>query len=207
MNRAPTAKRGMPHRGMLIAALFGAALAGCETVDDLNPLASEPEPGSPEAVEAATLAAAPTTCPEVLVLAEAETVTLFAGGVNSTRPRDVIARGRIGNFSGRCEYTTSSVQMDLDLQIIAERGPALAADVVSLPYFITVLNPEEQVIGREVFDLQVALEGQNFGVRGEELAQTITLPRGPQSGPFYQVIVGFQLSDAQLQFNRSDAGF
>lgn len=145
--------------------------------------------------------APPTGCPNVSVLAGAESVTQFGPG-GGTSPSNVTARGLIGDFEGECTYSENSVVVELDLPIIGATGPAGGA-AAAYEYFVAVLSPTNRVLGKEVFVTTVDFGDTGNGAVLEELEQVIPLPNGAATGNRYSILVGFQLTPQQLQYNRA----
>lgn len=147
----------------------------------------------------------PQGCPQVSVLRDASEVTVFDGtGRDLT---DVVARAAIGNYQGECDYVADPdrVEVTLILPIVAERGPA-AEGPVTVDYFVSVIDPDARVLGKQVFSTEIEFEpGVNRGGSIEELAQRIPLP-SLGVGESYGIIIGFQLTPEQLRWNRQQMG-
>ncbi|MEQ8964242.1 MAG: hypothetical protein RID91_00330 [Azospirillaceae bacterium] len=148
----------------------------------------------------------PRGCPPVSIVRDAAEVTVFApgGGRDAT---DVVARGGFGGYSGECVYEEeeSAVLVDMSLELLAEQGPAGTGDSVALSYFVAVTDPEGAILDKRVFDAEVPV-GPRSGVGGtrEDLSQTIPLERLVE-GQAHRILLGFQLSRDQLEYNRSAA--
>lgn len=145
--------------------------------------------------------APPTGCPNVSVLAGAESVTQFRPG-GGTGPSNVTARGLIGDFVGECTYSENSVVVDLDLPIIGATGPA-GGTTAAYEYFVAVLGPTNRLLGKEIFLTTIDFGDTGNGAVLEELEQVIPLPNGAATGNRYSILVGFQLTPQQLQYNRA----
>ena len=177
-------------RGILLAA--GLALAACggggNEEEQVVVFESQPAP--------------PTGCPNVSVLADTETVTQFRGGTAATSS-NVIARGLIGDFEGECTYSENAVVVALDLPILGTVGPANTSQSAVYEYFVAVMSPTNRLLGKEVFIAAVTFDETGNGTILEELEQVIPLPEGAATGNRYSVLVGFQLTAQQLQYNRA----
>jgi|HigsolmetaAR203D_1030402.scaffolds.fasta_scaffold00476_23 hypothetical protein len=144
----------------------------------------------------------PQGCPSVRIVSDADRITQFRDGPGRDLT-DVVARGVIADFSGECAYEGNTVTVDLDLVIGAEKGPAAAAgDPARFVYFVAVADPELNILNKREFDTEIAFEGASSRAAVmEELVQVIPLER-PVDGQYYQVLVGFQVSPEQLDYNR-----
>lgn len=147
----------------------------------------------------------PQGCPQVSVLRDASEVTLFDGAGRDLT--DIVARAAIGDYQGECDYIDdpARVEVTLLLPIVAERGPA-ADGPVTVDYFVSVIDPDARVLGKQVFSTTIEFEsGVARGGSVEELAQRIPLP-SLASGESHGIIIGFQLTPEQLRYNREQLG-
>lgn len=176
-------------------ALLGAlSLGGCSSLF-----------GPSEEEQAAALAA-PARCPKVAVLREASEATQFrqGGGRDLT---DVVSRAAVLDFRGGCRPGEGQVEVDFQLVLAAERGPAFDGRDAGYQYFVAVTDPDGQVLAKQVFDATLRFEeGQSRVGSVEDLHQRIPVAQGRRAQD-YQVLVGFQLTPEQLEFNRSDRAF
>lgn len=176
-------------RGILAAAAL--TLAACGGGEDEEQVVVFESPTAP-----------PTGCPNVSVLAGTETVTQFRSGAAASSS-NVVARGLIGDYVGECTYSEFGVTVALDLPILGAIGPANTSQTAAYEYFVAVLSPTNRLLGKEVFVTAVTFDETGNGTILEELEQVIPLPDGAGSGNRYSILVGFQLSPQQLQYNRT----
>lgn len=178
-----------------IAALLSLSmLAGCQSVDDVL-RADEPNPGP---------------CPTALSLYDAHRVVNFHG--------DDIAYGNVGftgeilNVVGFCEYTdrnASPIEMDMGIRMAFGRGPAAEGRTHTYHYFVAVTRKDLVVIEREVYPVTVTFPPGEDRVEILQEFENIEIPRADEttSGANFEIIVGFELTDEQLEFNRSGMRF
>ncbi|MSO70610.1 MAG: hypothetical protein EXQ88_01100 [Alphaproteobacteria bacterium] len=149
-------------------------------------------------------AAAPGACPQVLVIGDTSQVTKFQTGTGRD-PTDVVLQARISDFKGSCalDARRSRVNFDLSLQIEATRGPANRERRGAYEYFVAIATKDDVPLVVKVFPADVAFAANAERISMvEELTQTIPLRAGEQAAD-YHVYVGFQLTDAELAFNRA----
>ena len=139
-------------------------------------------------------------CPKVGILRDANQVTLYRPGGKGAA--DVQARAQIVDYLGNCTYDETGVTVDVSLILVAERGPALTGTSVPLSYFAAVIDPAGNIPTRQRFDTSIDFTGNGprAGSR-EDLQPHIPLPKAKDARD-YQVLVGFQLTQAQLDANR-----
>ncbi|HFD15059.1 MAG TPA: hypothetical protein ENJ38_02000 [Rhodospirillales bacterium] len=152
-------------RGPLLAITLAYALAACT---------STPEP-------------APVRCPKVAIVYGLDTVEpVEAAG------RPLPAEARMEGLRGSCGYDRTGLELDYSVDIVVRaRAPVDAANV-TLPYFVAVSAPDGRVIDKQVFTARVELAGRTRAGSRERIAQTLE-GVGPEEGPGYRVLIGFEL--------------
>jgi hypothetical protein len=145
------------------------------------------------------------SCPSVLILADAEHFTQFRPG----RGRDVtdtIAEGEITGFKGTCQFgkRNQTLEMTLSVSFTLTRGAANTDGMVSFPYFVAVPTMYPDPAGKAVIPASVQFPGNLSKVRYSDEEITLSLPLSEGvTGASYEVIIGFQLDQDQLEYNRS----
>ncbi|MGE5145431.1 MAG: hypothetical protein ACM3N5_01710 [Candidatus Eiseniibacteriota bacterium] len=142
-------------------------------------------------------------CPRVGVLDQASTVTRFAPGGGTTN-NDVLFRADITKVDTDCKYSGSGnadLEANLRLYITAERGPALKGSVVNAEYFVVITDRGGIVLAKRTFPLKIDFGNLEAVNLTEGTWQYFRLNRGGGAG--YEIWSGWQLSDAELQYNRS----
>ena len=144
----------------------------------------------------------PPPCPSVGTPSPLESFTQFepAGGRDLTQ---VKFSGKFSGFQSTCEYDDTGVDVDLAIQMIVERGPADRDRQADLQYFVAVENGPGNLTAKHVFDVGIPFEGNSRRLaRVEELQLRIPLP-ADLSFSKVRVLVGFQLTQEQVDYNRS----
>lgn len=144
------------------------------------------------------------TCPKVLILADAEKFTQFRPG-RGRDITDIVAEGEVSGFQGTCQFgkRNESLEMALTVSFTLTRGAANTDGLVSFPYFVAVPSMYPDPNGKAVLPVTVQFPGNlsKVGYNDEQL--TLSLPlRSGESGASYEVIIGFQLDENQLAYNR-----
>lgn len=140
-------------------------------------------------------------CPSAVAVDDASRLTKFRGeGRDLT---DVVFEAGIENLTYGCEYDDDAVDMVVTVSFVAGEGPANVTDSADFTYFIAVANSERQILARQDFPVSIPFEGNLTRVRlTETLEPRIPLKPG-ENGQTYRVFVGFALTEAELQYNRS----
>ena len=93
--------------------------------------------------------------------------------------------------------------METAFEIIAARGPKAETNRVIIVFFAAIIYPDGKVIAKETFESRVEFpqNRRRVGVR-EQVVQQIPLTT-QAAGQDYQILVGFQLTPDQLEYNQS----
>lgn len=170
------------------------ALAGCSTVRDTL---SEPEPN-------------PGPCPNALALYDAHRLVEIQG--DSSVYDNVGFTGEILNVASNCRYSDRNadpIDMEMAVRLAFGRGPAAQGMTKTYDMFVAVTRTDRVVIDRQVFPITVTFEPGQDRVEVIEEFNSISLPRSSAttSGSNFEILIGFELTDEQLEFNRSGLRF
>ena len=176
----------------LIAATL--VLSGCAGVRG-NLREPEPNPGP---------------CPNALALYDAHRLV----EINGETPlfENVGFTGEIINVASACRYTdrdATPIEMEMAIRLAFGRGPAAVGDTHTYELFVAVTRTDRAVIHRETFPITVQFEPGEDRVEIIEEFSDLRIPRASAttSGSNFEVLVGFELTDEQLEFNRSGLRF
>ncbi|MFK7838767.1 MAG: hypothetical protein AB8B83_00415 [Bdellovibrionales bacterium] len=106
-----------------------------------------------------------------------------------------------------CQYNERSVTVDLKLELQSMLGPRAKRasnekTFLTYPFFVAVTNSNGKILAKEIFAASVSYDaGESEKLYFETLRQIIPADTRTQ-GSNYNVLIGFQLSNDQLQFNR-----
>ncbi len=143
----------------------------------------------------------PRPCPPVSVLKDAAELIRYRPGPGRDLI-DVVDQAKVARVERKCDYDGNRLVVELKLDLAVERGPAAAAATVELPYFIAVIDARQRILAKEVFISRITFpaDRRRLGVR-EETEQIIPLAES-QSGADFEILVGFQLTEQQLEESR-----
>lgn len=144
---------------------------------------------------------APPPCPPVGAPTPLDTVTQFGPGPGRDLTQ-VRFTGRVDGVDLACEYDDKGVDVALKVRLVVERGPADRERKAPLQYFVAVEDGPGNVTAKQVFDVTVPFEGNIRRVAQiDEIELRIPTPK--QGFRETHVLVGFQLTQEQLDYNRS----
>ncbi|MEQ9144123.1 MAG: hypothetical protein RLO08_07175 [Parvibaculaceae bacterium] len=142
-------------------------------------------------------------CPAVGILGGTESLTLFSGeGRDIT---DVVLTGEMERVVSECEYDIDDgiIYVDLALRGSAEIGPAATSREITVPVFIALTEVDSRVLRKDVFPLTLAFPGNQ---RSTSFIHTIEETKVPFvariDGSAYEILLGFQLTEEQLAYNK-----
>lgn len=203
----------------LACAILG--LAGCETMQQTMTSAREkissismpsfsgkPETSPSDEVSSA-LADQASGCPEVQVVQELGAMHQFTEG-GSSRADNEVSSIRLVDFDATCKRNENNVVVSIDARFEGTLGPKAqkwnaSRPGFAYPYFIAVTAPNGGIIAKEVFAVTVAFDkGQDHVTHEEHLTQII--PVQGEFGTQQKLLMGFQLTEADLAYNRALMG-
>lgn len=142
-----------------------------------------------------------TACPRVVVLSDLSTLTRFREGPGRDLT-DVQLEAQFSGLGFGCKFDKQGVTIDIDVQLDAARGPALAQPKARFEYFAAVTNPVGEIVAKEPFVAEVEFKGNTTRlVVADELTQRIPLI-DRASAPGWSVLLGLQLTEAEAEWVR-----
>jgi len=147
-------------------------------------------------------------CPRAFALYEASRIVEFRD--NEQRFENVGFTGEINNVRSLCRYYNDEpIDANLEITFDLGRGPAASQNAATYEYFVAVTRKNVDVINKKVFPMQVTFPAGEDRVRVVEDVEEIIIPRATAttSGVNFEIVVGFELTEAQRQFNAEGRRF
>jgi hypothetical protein len=147
-------------------------------------------------------------CPDVSVVEELGTLHQFSR-TDSTRGSDRMSAIQISDVVSGCRYTDNNIVVEMNMRFEGQIGPkgrVLSSDEprFSYPFFVAIASPEGEIMAKDIFGASVFYEaGQNTTIHTENIRQIIPM-EGQELGSRYSVLIGFQLTETQLAYNRAN---
>ncbi len=142
-------------------------------------------------------------CPQIAVMPD-------LGNLTQTRGDDVISETVIQSVSTTCELAPTAATVRLNIGFAGRLGPEGVKDAAveanySLPYLVAVIDPQGNIISKDVFGISLTYKkGQTEQTYSDLLEQIIPV-KNPTDAKSYKIMVGFQLDDQELAYNRAQA--
>lgn len=144
----------------------------------------------------------PPACPRVSIISDGASVTRFREGTGRDLT-DMVAQAEIVDAAVECDYDRRGVDVALQVAIAATRGPADRSRVAEFDYFVAVADAERNILAKEIFRVGFRFpQNQQRVGTVEEIEPRIPL-KSRAEGVDYQIIIGFQLTPEEIEWNRT----
>ncbi|MGE3866260.1 MAG: hypothetical protein AB7G04_05040 [Hyphomonadaceae bacterium] len=147
-------------------------------------------------------------CPLMGVLYDASRQVIFTGG--DERFASVAYTGEVQGVNGLCRYRgTEPIVMSLDIDMAFGKGPAATEASHTYRYWVAVARRDTAPIAKQYFDVNVTFPPGADRVGGAQHIERNVIPRAEAgtSGTNFEILVGFDLTPQQLDFNRQGKRF
>lgn len=148
-------------------------------------------------------------CPLMGVLYDNARVVDFAAP-DQQRYANIEFTGEMQGITGLCRYVDDDpITMNVDIEMAFGRGPAATSDRQTYRYWVAVARRGVAPIEKAYFDVDVRFPRDEAVVTRTERIERIVIPRATPdlSGENFEILVGFELTPEQLQFNRDGRRF
>ena len=147
----------------------------------------------------------PPSCPRVSVLADGAHLVRFRAGATSEQDADIALRAKIAGYRGACRYDKDSKTMEVAFRVgfDAARGPGAAGNQASFSYFIAIPKFQGNPDGKKELPVSFDLPANGAFQRFEDQEVVVSFPvKDVKDLQGYEVFLGIQLSQAELEYNR-----
>lgn len=155
----------------------------------------------------------PPACPRAGVLNDAATMTRFAPG-GGRDPLDIDFNVEIADLASGCQFEKKGKKFDRLVVAVAPvlvttRGPANASRKADYVYFVSLIGPDGDILNKQSFPVTVSFSGnqRELTLRDDDPPVTVDIPlTRAEDALNYEVILGLQLTEDELQYNRQRTG-
>ncbi|HWE46640.1 MAG TPA: Tat pathway signal sequence domain protein [Caulobacteraceae bacterium] len=147
-------------------------------------------------------------CPYVKVLYDAARDVEFKD--NKEASAAVAWTGEIEAVSSDCSYKSDSpIHVAANVLFDLGRGPQAEGYAKNYRYWVAVTDRNRSVLAKQYFDLPVKFERGQDRLSTNQVIQEILIPRASAtvSGNNFEVLIGFDVTPEQAQFNRDGKRF
>jgi hypothetical protein len=143
-------------------------------------------------------------CPGVNIIKDAADLSRYRGDAHDLI--DNVLAARITGINGNCkrdgaDTVVTTVQVGIELT----RGPAAPGREAQLAYFVAVLDGD-RILDKQTFPLRAEFPPNTDRLRlaGDDVELRLKV-RPDKTAAAYRIQVGFQLTPAELEYNRQRA--
>ncbi len=126
-------------------------------------------------------------CPKVAVVYGLDTVAPVASN-GAALPLEA----RLEGLRGSCGYDDAGLELDYSVDVVLVPAAPIDRTAVTLPYFVAVTDPDGRVLDKRVFTARISVEGARPAGSRERISQRLEAV-GPEDGPGYRILIGFEL--------------
>jgi hypothetical protein len=147
-------------------------------------------------------------CPLLGALYDASRMVEFAS--DDERYANIAFTGEIAGVRGLCRYVDANPIVErIEIDMAFGRGAAAQASQRKYRYWVAVTRRGRVPIEKSYFDVDVSFRRGESTVNRTEAIEGIVIPRASNevSGENFEILVGFDLTPEELQFNRDGKRF
>jgi len=140
-------------------------------------------------------------CPGATSVLDAVVVTQFVGGASAG---GALYTAKISDVKGSCQFDKKgkTSTSDVDIKFTATRPTAGAAATYNIPYFVAVTQAA-RIVTRQQRTITISFdEGQTTAAAEEDISPIDLVTQGDLKPYDYQILVGFQLTKEQYDYNK-----
>lgn len=150
-------------------------------------------------------------CPDVVISEELSQIHQFSKMPEKgilPNPDLLKSKTQISLANDVCFYENKTVTLDIELDFngkIGPKGRLVATDdpLYSYPFFVAILDRFNKIIAKQIFAASMHYTASADEAHYHESIRQIIPVDKPSSGDNYSVVIGFQLSEEQLEYNRA----
>jgi hypothetical protein len=140
------------------------------------------------------------TCPASTTVPELQTLVTIVPGPNGAT---IQSSGRINTVTAECDRDgDKGVLSKLTIEFTGLRTTP-AINQIALPYFVALADAAGNILGKQQYTLTLSFPPDAQVTKATDLV-TVHIPlKNAQLGNVYTVVVGFQLTQSQVDYNRA----
>lgn len=145
-------------------------------------------------------------CPSAASLYESARVVKLEDGESFG---NITYTGEITNVDLFCRYVGANpIEAEIQLNFAFGKGPRATSERHTYTYWVAVMRRNGAVLAKERFTVDANFAGGAVDAVSQTISD-IVIPRADESisGVNFEILVGFELTEAELQFNRDGKRF
>ena len=140
-------------------------------------------------------------CPKVGVASDLDRVTKIELAANQSKS-NILHSSRIQRLRTKCTANADGITISIVFDLFSKLSRYDIPTDVDLRYLIATIDPSDQILAKEVYKTTVSfMDGIQTARNTQEVEVFIPSP-GEIDFRNHKVLVGFELTEVQLQYNR-----
>jgi hypothetical protein len=140
-------------------------------------------------------------CPAAGVVAGIGSVSRFDGvGTGFVHLAD---RASLHVEKSDCTIDASGVTITMTVSTLAEIGPVATSRNADFPYFVAITDTSDKIVAKRVFANPVTFKPEQTRAGTRDVFQDHVQLVNPQDAERYHIVLGFQMTPDELDYNRS----
>ena len=140
-------------------------------------------------------------CPKVGVASDLDRVTKIELAANQSKS-NILLSSKIQRLRTRCTASADGITISIVFDLFSKLSRYDIPTDVDLRYLIATIDPSDQILAKEIYKTTVSfMDGTQTARNTQEVEVFIPSPLEIDFRN-YKVLVGFELTEAQLQSNR-----
>lgn len=147
-------------------------------------------------------------CPRAFALYDAARIVEFRGESESFEA--VGFTGEIAEVRSLCRYVGDNpITGDVDITFNLGRGPAATESTATYQYWVAIMRKNIAVMDKQTFPLTVTFPAGTDRITTTVTVDDYEIARATEttSGENFEIVVGFEVTDAQRRFNAEGRRF
>lgn len=146
----------------------------------------------------------PLACPTVGVLSDASALRVFGDGTGRDQANTAYELEFMRAHLLECKLKEGEMTATIRFEARARTGPAAPSNEYEYPYFVALLNPDGEVISKDLRKGTVKFKsGKTEAFFAQEYEDIeFTVPEG-KDGLGFEILIGFQLTREQIELKRA----
>lgn len=141
------------------------------------------------------------SCPLTAIIPQLAQASQFDG--DGTGYSNVTYTASLSALTSHCKLVKDGVAVDATLKLTLQQGPKGKGGTFDFPYFVAIVNSAGAVVAKAEFSTPLSPNDRQPRIGSKETIHEFIPLADPLDSGSYSVVIGFQLDDRQVAFNRN----
>ena len=140
-------------------------------------------------------------CPKVGVISDLDRVPKIEVAASQSKS-NILFSSKIQRLRIKCTTNTDGITISIVFDLFSKLSRYDIPTVVDLRYLIAIVDPNDQILAKEVYKTTVSFMDGIQTARNTQEVEVFIPSAGKIDFRNHKVLVGFELTEVQLQYNR-----